>query len=59
MTKQQKTWAVIIVATILIILTVLLVLKFWQIAIIGTAAFIVGYVFGYKHARDRARRSLK
>lgn len=53
MTKSQKTWAIIILGVLLIALVIMLILKFWQIAIIGGAAFIVGYSMGFQHGKGK------
>ena len=51
MTKSQKTWTVLILGFVLIGIVVMLILKFWYIAIVGAAAFLVGFVFGYRQGK--------
>ena len=48
MTKKQQTWAIIIVAIIAIVIILKLIFHFWQVAIVGGVAFIVGYTMGYQ-----------
>lgn len=48
MTKTQQTWAIIIVAIIAIVIALKLIFHFWEVAIVGGVAFIVGYTVGYR-----------
>ncbi|MCG8575839.1 MAG: hypothetical protein MI810_13210 [Flavobacteriales bacterium] len=55
MTKTQQTWAIIIVSIILIVIVVKLIFTFWQTAIVGAVAFVVGYTMGYRNKSKKVK----
>jgi len=59
MTKSQKTWTIIIVSIIVIVIVLKLIFNFWQVAIVGGVAYITGYTMGYRSKAKKTKESDK
>ena len=57
MDKKTKTWVVLIGGGILILLAISILMKFWQMAIVGAVAFGFGYYLGIKRRKTKAKKN--
>ncbi|MCH2236160.1 MAG: hypothetical protein MK078_18150 [Crocinitomicaceae bacterium] len=57
MDKKTKTWVVLIGGGILILLAISILMKFWQMAIVGAVAFGFGYYLGVKRRKTKAKKN--
>ena len=53
MTKEQKTWSILILGGIAVVVTLVLIVKFWWTVVVGGVGILGGYYFGYRHGKSK------